>query len=64
MEYFLNYFQMYYWRIRAPYDQAAEDSGDGEKYFRETTQMINETFADVNPKLKLCPSLEEAEKVC
>ena len=57
MDYFLAYYQLYYWRIRALYDVTLEVD-----FFREITQIINDTFATVNPNLKLSKSIEEAEK--
>ena len=57
MDYFLAYYQLYYWRIRALYDVSLEVD-----FFREITQIINDTFATVNPSLKLSKSIEEAEK--
>lgn len=56
MDYFLAYYQLYYWRIRTPYDLPGEVD-----FFREITQMINDTFTTVSPNLTLCKSLEEAE---
>ena len=56
MDYFLAYYQLYYWRIRAPYDLPGEVD-----FFREITQIINDTFTTVSPNLTLCKSLEEAE---
>ena len=57
MDYFLAYYQLYYWRIRSPYDLA----GEGE-FFREVSQMISDTFVTVNPTLTLSKSFEDAEK--
>ena len=57
MDFFLLYYQLYYWRVRSIYDVSEEID-----VFREITQIINDTFATVNPKLKLSKSLEEAEK--
>ena len=57
MDYFLAYYQLYYWRIRTPYDLPGEAD-----LFREITQIINDTFTTVSPNLTLCKSLEEAEK--
>ena len=57
MDYFLAYYQLYYWRARTSYDLSEEVD-----VFREITQIIHDTFATVNPNLKLCKSLEEAEK--
>merc|ERR1711936_1417724 len=57
MDFFLLYYQLYYWRVRSIYDVSEEID-----VFREITQIINDTFATVNPNLKLSKSLEEAEK--
>ena len=57
LDYFLAYYQMYYWKIRASCDIPEEVN-----FFREITQIINDTFATVNPSLKLSKSIEEAEK--
>ena len=58
IDYFLGYYQLYYWRVRGLYDT----SGDVD-LFREITQIINDTFSTVNSTLKLCKSIEEAEKM-
>ena len=58
MDYFLGYYQLYYWRVRGLYDT----SGDVD-LFREITQIINDTFTTVNSNLKLCKTIEEAEKI-
>ena len=57
MDFFLLYYQLYYWRVRSIYDVSEEID-----VFREITQIINDTFATVNPNLKLSKSLEEAQK--
>ena len=58
MDYFLGYYQLYYWRVCGLYDT----SGDVD-LFREITQIINDTFTTVNSTLKLCKSIEEAENI-
>ena len=58
MDYFLGYYQLYYWKVRGLYDT----SGDVD-LFREITQIINDTFTTVNSNLKLCKSIVEAEKI-